>query len=64
PLPALSGLGEHVYLADTPEEFVRRLGELPDLESSQKVAARVELARENSWERRVDELERVLWSGG
>ena len=61
PLPALAGMGEHVYPAESAEEFVRRLGELSGRESPHRVAARVELARENSWEQRVDEIERVLW---
>lgn len=63
PLPALAGMGEYVYTAESGAEFVRRLGELPALESTRRVAARVELARENGWERRVDEVERVLWGG-
>lgn len=63
PLPALAGMGEHVYLAESGEDFVLRLGELPGRESPRRVAARVELARENGWDRRVDEVERVLWCG-
>ena len=63
PLPALAGMGEHVYLAESAEDSVRRLGELPGRESPRRVAARVELARENGWDRRVDEVERVLWCG-
>lgn len=59
-LPALAGLGEHVYLADVPEQFVRCLRELPGAETRERVAARVELARENDWEERVDEIERAL----
>ena len=64
PLPALAGMGEYVYLAESGEDFVRGLGELPVRESPRRAAARVELARENGWERRVDEVERVLWGGG
>lgn len=60
PLPALAELGERVYLAENPEEFVRRLGELPAAETPERVAARVQLARENGWEVRVDEIERAL----
>jgi glycosyltransferase involved in cell wall biosynthesis len=60
PLPALAGLAEHVYLAESPTEFVRVLGELPDTETWERIAARTELARENDWERRVDEIERAL----
>lgn len=60
PLPALAGLGEHVYLANGPGEFVKRLLELPRAETRGRVSARVVLARENGWEWRVDEIERVL----
>ncbi len=63
PLPALAGMGKHVYLAESAAEFVRRLGELFGRESPRRVAARVELARQNGWERRVEEVERVLWGG-
>jgi glycosyltransferase involved in cell wall biosynthesis len=64
PLPALAGLGDHVYLAGTPREFARRLAELPATETRERVSARVELARENGWERRVDEIEHALWPAG
>lgn len=60
PLPALDALADHVYLAQSPAAFVRILGELPDTETRERIAARIELARENDWERRVDEIEWVL----
>jgi len=64
PLPALARLGEHVYLAREPEDFVRRLRELPRAETGERAAARVSLARECDWERRVDELARALGVSG
>lgn len=60
PLPALADLADHVYLAESPADFVRVLGELPETETRERIAARTELARENDWERRVDEIERAL----
>ena len=62
PLPALVDLREHVYLAESPEEFVRVLRNLPSTETEEKVRARIEVARQNSWEARFKELEEALWS--
>jgi glycosyltransferase involved in cell wall biosynthesis len=61
PLPALKALGDHVYLAREPEEFVETLQNLEKLETKEKVRARIDLARENSWEARFEEIEKKLW---
>ncbi|PLS83625.1 MAG: hypothetical protein CYG60_21575 [Actinobacteria bacterium] len=61
PLPAMADLGEHVYLAEGPEEFVKTLRRLPKDETENRVRARVEVARQNSWEARFRELEEALW---
>ena len=62
PLPAMVELGEHVYLAEGPEEFVEFLRNLPRMETEERVRARVEVARRNSWEARFEEIEEALWS--
>jgi glycosyltransferase involved in cell wall biosynthesis len=62
PLPAMVDLGEHVYLAESPEEFVKVLRNLPRTETEERVRARIEVARRNSWEARFEELEGALWS--
>ena len=61
PLPAMEELGEHVYLAERPEDYVGTLRRLWEQETPRKVLAGIELARENSWEVRFGELEEVLW---
>jgi glycosyltransferase involved in cell wall biosynthesis len=61
PLPALKELAGHVYLADRPEEFVQVLRELGELETEERVRARIELSRRNSWEARFREIEEALW---
>jgi glycosyltransferase involved in cell wall biosynthesis len=61
PLPALEELAEHVYLAESPEDYVRILRSLGSLETDEKVRARIELARRNSWEARFAEIEEALW---
>ncbi len=63
PLPELAELGEHVYLAEGPEEFVEVLRGMGGLETEEKIRARVELARRNSWEARFRDLEAELWRG-
>ena len=59
PLPAMRDLGEHVYLAERPEDYVRTLRSLRETE--ERVRARIELARKNSWEARFGELEEAMW---
>lgn len=61
PLPAMLDLDEYIYLARKPEEFDETLRNLGSLETDEKVRARVELARRNSWEARFRELEAELW---
>lgn len=61
PLPALEELAGHVYLADGPEEFVGILRRLGEVETEERVRARIELSRSNSWEARFGEIEEALW---
>jgi glycosyltransferase involved in cell wall biosynthesis len=61
PLPAMQDLAGHVYLAGRPEDYVRALRNLGDVETGERMRARIELARENAWEARFGELEEVLW---
>jgi glycosyltransferase involved in cell wall biosynthesis len=61
PLPALEELAGCVYLAKEPEDYVKVLQGLGDLETEEKARARIELARKNSWEARFREIEEALW---
>ena len=61
PLPDLKRLVGHVYLGDGAEEFVGILRCLHESETAERVRARVELARENSWEARFKRFEEILW---
>ena len=61
PLPAMRELGEYVYLAERPEDYVRVLGRLWDTGTGERVLAGIELSRENSWDVRFGELEGALW---
>lgn len=60
PLPALKTLGEYIYLADNPDEFVETLVGLQDSESEKRVQARTEFARKNSWDARFKEIEEKI----
>jgi glycosyltransferase involved in cell wall biosynthesis len=60
PLPAIEDLGEHVYLARAPEEYVEVLRDLERLETPQKARRRMERARENSWESRFAQIEGAI----
>jgi glycosyltransferase involved in cell wall biosynthesis len=62
PLPDLRPLGEHIYLGDGPREFVGILRRLHKSETPERVRARVELARKNSWEARFARFEEILWA--
>ena len=61
PLPALEELGEYLYLARRPEDYVRTLRGLWNTGTQKKVLAGIELARENSWDVRFGELEEAIW---
>jgi glycosyltransferase involved in cell wall biosynthesis len=61
PLPAMRDLGEYVYLAERPNDIVEILRSIGDLETEERKRARIEIARENSWEVRFGELEEALW---
>ena len=61
PLPELEALSDHVYLAEGPEGFLEVLGRLPGAETEAKRRARIELARENSWEARFRAMEEAMW---
>jgi glycosyltransferase involved in cell wall biosynthesis len=61
PLPAMEELAGYVYLAEEPEVYVETLRSLEKLETEEKVRARIELARENSWDARFEEIEEALW---
>jgi glycosyltransferase involved in cell wall biosynthesis len=61
PLPALEELARHVYLAEGPQDYVEVLRNLESLETEERRRARIELARENSWEARFEEIEEALW---
>jgi glycosyltransferase involved in cell wall biosynthesis len=60
-LPAILDLAGHVYLAQRKEDYVDVLRDLQRLESEEKRRARIELARENSWDTRFRVLEEALW---
>ena len=60
PLPELKRFGGHVYLAEGTEGFAEVLRSLQRLDTWEKMRARVEVARENSWEARFADLEKEI----
>lgn len=60
PIPAMRELGEYVYLAGRPEDYVRTLRGLWDAGTEERVLAGIRLSRENSWNIRFGELEDAL----
>ena len=60
PLPEFERFGEHVYLAENAEGFAKVLERLPELETEERVRARIRVAQENSWEARFADLEREI----
>ena len=61
PLPSMEELGDYIYLAKRPEEYVRILRSLWDNETEEKIRSGIELARANSWDARFVELEGAIW---
>jgi glycosyltransferase involved in cell wall biosynthesis len=61
PLPTMEELAGHVYLARRPEDYVEALRSLGETETGERVRARIEVARNNSWDARFAGLEEALW---
>ena len=61
PLPAMEELGEYIYLARRPEEYVRTLRSLRDDGTEERVRGGIELAHENAWDARFAGLEEAIW---
>jgi glycosyltransferase involved in cell wall biosynthesis len=60
PLPDLARFGERLYLAKDAGEFVDTLRGLPEIETEEKVRARIKFARANSWQVRFATLEETI----
>ena len=60
PLPDLKRLGGHVYLGNGAREFVEVLRRLHESETPERKRARIEFARENSWDARFARFEEIL----
>jgi glycosyltransferase involved in cell wall biosynthesis len=63
PLPEMVRLGDYVYLAKDARSFVEALKSLPQTETAERIRARVELARRNSWEARFEAIEGAILKG-
>lgn len=59
-LPELQPFSHVVRIAETPDDFVHRVGEALHDYPPQAIEARVAIARENTWDQRVAEIHRVL----
>lgn len=59
-LPELSSFREVVRIADTYADFVRQIRLSIATNSPQAVSARVAVAKENTWDKRVTEIDRIL----
>jgi glycosyltransferase involved in cell wall biosynthesis/polysaccharide pyruvyl transferase WcaK-like protein len=60
PVAEMLRYGRELYLADGPEEFVAALDGALAEDDPEAVARRVALARSNSWEERIESLEREI----
>ncbi|HUV67646.1 MAG TPA: glycosyltransferase [Sedimentisphaerales bacterium] len=59
-LPELRPYSHLVRIAETQAEFIRQIREALQDHGSQAIEARVAVARENTWDRRVADLHRIL----
>jgi glycosyltransferase involved in cell wall biosynthesis len=62
PLPEIRHLRELVGFASSAEDFIRRLEESIAGDTPEKKAARRRFARESTWAKRVEEIERIIAS--
>jgi hypothetical protein len=60
PLPELRPFSRVVRIAETPAEFVRQIRRAIDDHSPAAVEARVNVARDNTWDKRVTDIYRAL----
>lgn len=59
-LPAISEFQNVVTLAASREAFVTAIAEAAQLQDESQIAARVSVARQNTWDRRVEDIQNVL----
>jgi hypothetical protein len=59
-MPELKPYNHVVRIAETQDEFVHHVDQAIDDNSHQAIAARVAVARENTWDQRVSDIYRVL----
>lgn len=62
PLPEIRHLSGRVSFAAAPEDFVRRLEEEMASDTPEKRESRRRFARDNTWEKRAEEIERLIAS--
>ena len=60
PLPELAPFENVVRMAASADEFIRQVEDALDDDSDDAVSKRVEIARQNTWEQRVEKIERLL----
>ncbi len=60
PVAEMVPYSRYLYLADGPEEFVAQLDRALAEDDPDAVRGRVEMARHNSWDDRIDDLERTI----
>jgi glycosyltransferase involved in cell wall biosynthesis len=59
-LPELRAYGHVVRIAETHAEFISQIGEALQDNTPEVIAARVAVARENTWDKRVADMEDIL----
>jgi len=59
-MPELRPYQDVLRIAETNDEFVRMVGEAVKDNASQAIDARVSVARENTWGKRVEEIYRIV----
>ena len=58
--PEAQELGDVIHLASTPETYLERVAQALAQDSQERQRQRVAVARRHSWDRRVDEMERLI----
>ena len=58
--PAAQELGDTVYRGATPETFLERIAQALAEDNQERRQKRIAVAQQHSWERRVDEMERLV----
>ena len=59
-MEGVSAFGDLIKLVETPEEFLQAIDSSLSEDQDNKIAARIAVARENTWEARIETISEII----